>query len=191
MILMRTQKIAKNIKDIWSLKYHVLIPIIVDVVGIYVCWKYKIYLWNSKYYGELLTAVITFLSIVISVFGILIPTVFNSKSKLVAYFINNIDTKYFVSSVKNVIISGISEVIVICILYAYDVIPLKIYVLFCVISVFLLIYFVCGSYKYISLMLRLALEEKEPVKGKKYKNQLSDDKRQKINDMLRNENKDT
>lgn len=51
-------------------------------------------------------------------------------------------------------------------------------------------YFLCGSYKYISLMLRLALEEKEPVKGKKYKNQLSDDKRQKINDMLRNENKD-
>lgn len=69
---MRTQKIAKSIKDIWSLKYHVIIPIIVDVVGIYVCRKYKIYLWNSKYYGELLTAVITFLSIVISVFGILV-----------------------------------------------------------------------------------------------------------------------
>ena len=31
MILMRTQKIAKSIKDIWSLKYHVIIPIIVDV----------------------------------------------------------------------------------------------------------------------------------------------------------------
>lgn len=59
-------------------------------------------------------------------------------------------------------------------------------VFLCILS----IYFVCGSYKYISLMLRLALEEKEPVKGKKYKNQLSDDKRQKINDMLRNENKD-
>lgn len=186
---MRTQTVAKAIKDVWILKYHVIIPIITTIVGIFLCWKYKIYLWNSEYYGEMLTAVITFLSIVISVFGVLIPTVFSSKSELVEYFIDNIDTSYFVSSIKNVIISGISEVIAICMLYAYDVIPRNIYVSICIVSLFLLVYFLCGSYKYICIMLRLVLEEKKSVEGKKYKKQVSDDERQKINEMLKNRNR--
>lgn len=185
---MRAQTVANNIKDIWILKYHIIIPIIVTGVGTFVCWKYKIYFWDSEYYGDMLTAIITFLSIVISVFGVLIPTVFSSKSKWIKFFIENIDIPYFVSSVKNVIISGISEVIIVCILYAYDVLPSNIYEIICVVSLFLLIYFLCGSYKYISLMLRLILEEKEPVKGKKYKKQVSDDERHKINDMLKNGN---
>lgn len=185
---MRVQVVAKNIKDAWILKYHVIIPIIVAGVGIFACWKYKIYLWDSKYYGDMLTAVITFLSIVISVFGVLIPTVFSSKSKLVVYFINNIDRRYFISSIKNVIISGISEVIIICMLYAYDVIPSNVYTIICSVSLFLLMYFLCGSYKYISLMLRLVLEENEPIRGKKYKKQVSDDERREINNILKNGN---
>lgn len=182
-------RILKKVVDNWILKYHIIIPILITLAGTWWCWNYKIYLWNSQYYGDMLTAVITFLSIVISVFGILIPTVFTNKNKLTTYFVKNIDRFYFVKSVKNVMVSGISDVILVCILYSYDVIPKKVYALICIASLFLLIYFLCGSYKYLSLMLRLVLEDGEIYDGKRYNKQISDTKRKEINEMLRNNQK--
>lgn len=182
----RKKRIVKKCVEIWTLNYQIIIPVFITGICGYVCWKYNIHFWESKYYGDMLTAVITFLSIVISVFGILIPTVFSNKNKMVSYFIKNIDSSYFIKSIKYAMISGISEIVLICVLYTYDILPIKCYILVCIISLFGLIYFLCGAYKYISLLLRLVLEEKEPYEGKKFSSQVSEGERKAINEMLRN-----
>lgn len=177
----------KTIISIWVLYYQIIIPILVTILMVYLCWKHKIYLWNAKYYIDMLTALITFLSIIISVFGILIPTVFTSKSDggLIQYFLDSADMKYFVKSIKRVIAGGIVDVLFVCILYAQDIIPRHIYVGIAILCFYVLVYFLCGSYKYISVMLRLTLETREPYEGKKYMNKMTDEKKRNINEMLR------
>lgn len=176
---------GKTISKVWQLYYHVIIPICMTVVGTLICWKQKIYLWDSCNYSDMLTAVITFLSIVISVFGILIPTVFTSKTKLVDFFIKNVDMPYFVKDIKRVMVSGISNIILVCSLYLYDTIPKKFYFVLCVLCLFLFTYFLCGSYKYLSLLLRLMLEKKEPYKGKEYIKPANENRQKEVAEMLR------
>lgn len=183
---MKSTKIFKVLIQIWILYYHIFIPILVTISGVFICRKYKIYLWNAEYYNDMLTAIITFLSIILSVFGILIPTVFVNKKEngLVKFFMDNADIKYFVNSVKRIMLGGIFDVFFVCILYSYDVIPRQVYIVIMIICLGILLYFLCGSYKYLSLLLRLVLEDGKPYTGKTYNNEISQEKRNEINEML-------
>lgn len=180
------KSIKKKMINIWIMYYQIIIPIFITVSAIYLCRKYKIYLWKAENYTDMLTAVITFLSIIISVFGILIPTVFTNKKEnyLLEYFINNIDVKYFMQSIKRVMASGIISIFLVCALYPFDVIPMCVYTKILAISFWVLIYFLCGSYKYLSIMLRLIIEEGERYQGKTYTKQLNEKNRSDINSML-------
>lgn len=183
------KRIGKKISEYWELYYHIFIPIFMTVLGTLVCWKKKVYLWNSNKYFDMLGAVITFLSIVISIFGILIPTVFTNKTKLVNFFVKNADTAYLVKDIKRVMVSGISNIIMICLLYLQDIFSQKFYGMICILGLFLFLYFLCGSYKYLSLLLRLVIETKEPHNGKKYEKPVDVEKQKAVAEMLKKQRK--
>ena len=183
------KRIGKKISEYWELYYHIFIPICMTMLGTIVCWNKKIYLWSSNNYSDMLGAVITFLSIVISIFGILIPTVFTNKTKLVDFFVKNADTTYLVKDIKRVMASGISNILLVCLLYLQDIFPQKFYCMICVSCLFLFLYFLCGSYKYLSLLLRLVIETKEPHNGKKYEKSVDAEKQKAVAEMLKKQKK--
>lgn len=177
----------KNGIQILRFYYHIYIPLLITFFIVYICKKYKIYIWKATNYSDMLTAVITFLSIIISVYGILIPTVFMNKedNNLISFFVKNADIKYFVQNIKRVMISGIVDILFICALYCHDVFPKAFYYAIAIASLYTLLFFLCGSYRYLSIMLRLIMENITPYKGKKYKNHVSTEQQNKINKMLR------
>ncbi len=75
--------------------------IIIFYSVIYYLTKTKIIDWNkftdSENIGQALESIITFISIVISFFGVLLPILISVKdtSKMVNWFMESIDKKYF------------------------------------------------------------------------------------------------
>lgn len=169
-------------------EWHFVASAILEVAVISFFCRFKIRFWEAQYYNDMLTAIITFISIIISIFGILIPTVFTSNSEMINYFKENADISYFVNSIKNIIVSGIGSVGFICSMYLYDKLPMKAFKIFCVLGLFCLLVFLLGSYRYLSIMLRLLVEEKKVTKEKKYKKQSSEQDIKELNDILRKQN---
>lgn len=185
------KKISK-IKEIWYSYYQCIIPLICTIGISVIAFKFKIYPWTGTAYVDMLTALITFQSIIISVFGVLIPALITSREEkgLVNFFYENADTDEFVKRVKKTIGSGVVDILLVCMLYAYDILPIKIYVIMGMICVFVLLYFLCSSYRYIGILLKLLMTNKKPYEGKRYNKQLSKDNMEKLNRMLEKDNKE-
>ena len=94
------------------------------------------------------------------------------------------DVEEFVKRVKRTIISGVSDIFLICLLYAYDVLPIKVYVAVGVLCLYVLLYFLCGSYRYVSIMLKLLILKKNEYKTKDFKRKLTDQERECLNKKL-------
>lgn len=179
--------VAKCVSKIFE-NWHFVLSIILEIVIIIFVNYYKVYFWKAEYYNDMLTAIITFISIVISIFGILIPSVFTSNNKMINYFKENADISYFVKSIKNIVVSGFGSIGCICLMYLYDTIPMNAFKGFCILSIFFLFVFVFGSYRYLSIMLRLLIENKKEYQGKTYKKQSSEKDREELNNMLKKQN---
>lgn len=187
---MKINKKDLRIIAIWYLNYQWVMPIILTSVITWIAYKFKIYPWTGKSYPDMLTALITFQSIIISVFGILIPAIITSKDEqeLTKYFFENADMEDFVKRIKKTIISGILDILLVCVLYAYDVLPIKAYAAVGIICLFILLYFLCGSYRCVSIMLKLLIVKKKQYTGKNFKKQISSEERKELNKRLENKN---
>ena len=167
-------KIATKCKEKILEKWQYPLAIIIDAFIVGFFYKFKIRFWEAEYYNYMLSALITFVSIIISIFGIMIPTVFTGKSDLIEYFKKNADISYFTKSIKNILVSGFGGIGCICFMFLQDKVQM--------------IVFIFGSYKYLGIMLKLLVGDKKKDNRKEYKNQKSEDEIKELNKRLKEQN---
>ncbi len=158
----------KEKKYKWCELYSYVIPtILVILYGMYIIliFQGKInakLIQESKYFGDMLETLVTFMSIILSVFGFLIPLFLSEKGKseTVNYFIKYADMKLFAAKLKNIVANGLIEVFVTSILLLNDIISGILLNLVILIWLWGLFFFMCNSYRFISLMINMLLTEK-------------------------------
>ena len=143
---------------------------------------------NIRNFGSMLEALVTFMSIILSVFGFLIPSFLSSKgdSDALKYFTKYADMKLFAAKLKNIVAVGLIDIFMTCILLLTDIVPPAALNILLVIWLWLLFFFMCSSYRFISLMISLLLAEKKNFVQKAGNNVSEDIKRklhQSINDI--------
>lgn len=163
----------KGIVNLWRSCYSVVIPSVMCIVYmvIYLLTQNGVlefqYVTDSKNFTSMLESIITFVSIIIGVFGFLLPILIASKDKfaLVKYFIKSIDKTAFSFNLRMIIVGGFATVFISCMLFFFDIFSEWFKQSLIMMWIWLLFYFMLSSYRFISLLIRLFLEEKkEPVK---------------------------
>lgn len=172
------------IKKIWLNYYCYIIPSIATIIYFIslVLLHYEkvnfFLMQESCYFINALEVVVTFVSIILSVFGVLLPAFLGEKgkSKTMEYFFKYVDRREFSKCLKNVVANGLMVVFITCILFLKDIF----YQWFCnlviLIWVWLLISFMCSSYRYISIIISLLIVEKEEFELKTA-NEVSDEEK--------------
>lgn len=168
--------------DIWRSVYAYVIPTTICVIYIivYMLTTKNIlnyaYITESKYFTLMLESIITFVSIILGVFGFLLPILISSKDKfaMIKYFIDSIDKKAFSFNLKMIIVSGFATVFFTCMLFFFDIYDEWFLTGMICTWIWLLFHFMSNAYRFISLLIRLFLEEKEKPE-KKVKNMMDED----------------
>lgn len=179
-------------KYVWSQIYSYAIPFILAIA-------YVIYLFtrfylkpdlpliqNSDHFEGMLESLIVFMSIILSVFGFLIPSFLSSKgeSKAIKYFLKYADMKIFTAKLKNIVAVGLIDTFFTCILFLKDIFSdLIINVIVCV-WLWLLFFFMCNSYRFINLMINLLLAEKEEF-VQKAANEVTTEEKENLDNTIR------
>ncbi len=185
------------IKDYWNASYSLIISSVLAVCVLILQFKFDFKLWLIEDYSDMLTAVITFLSIVISVFGILIPAVLSTKDEndsLANYFFEVADNKSFAKNIRRIFSSGIATILLVCILYLKNVAGKTFYKCLLSFAVFFLVYFCCNAYRFIGILIDLLIrrrkkDSKTTTSAKKvYKNKMTEEKREDIIDKINRRN---
>ena len=164
---------VKNKKDnkgleAWRNIYCTVIPLIMTAGYLFAFFKYGFCIWNSENFGNTLTSIITFVSIIISFFGVLLTILISAreKSELIDYFLNTADKNAFIRSIRELIICGLSTVIIAALLFGYDILQQNIIVFLVLLGIFCLIRFSALTYRFTNILLMLFVGEKKKV-GKK------------------------
>ena len=93
---MEVRKLKEKAVDYWHFCYCEVISIIATVVIISVERKCKIQFWNAQNFADMLTALITFLSIVLGIYSFLIPSFVSAKEEeKIKNFLANADMYLF------------------------------------------------------------------------------------------------
>lgn len=95
----------------------------------------------------------------------------------------NADLEYFAKQLKNIVAVGLIEVFITCYLLLYDIIPEYILNMSIIIWVWILLYFLCCSYRYIGIMIKLMVGDKRELK-KIMINEIDDTKLKALNKKL-------
>lgn len=185
----------EKITDAWRGCYAVVIPsgISIAYLIVYILTQKDVfefrYITDSENFTTMLESIIAFISIIISVFGFLLPILITSKNELslTRYFIDSVDKKCFSLSLRMVIISGFLAVFMSCILFFFDIFSEWFKQTVIVIWIWLLFYFMFSSYRFISLLMRLFIEEKSGLE-KKVKDSMNDEDEQSLKAKIRNSN---
>lgn len=191
------RKLFKTIYDFWCIWYSKIISITFAAILLFLQYKYDLKIWDATNYADMLTAIITFLSIVIGIFGILIPMIVsakNEKNSMAEYFFEKADIKYFTKCMKSIFSSGMLSLICVCILYLEDIVEevfLKWFLSFTVCS---FVYFCCNAYRFIGIMINLLIrrrknENSSEGTSKTYKKPKTEDEIKKINNQIRQNKK--
>lgn len=159
----------KNIKYIWCEFYSYIIPtMLILLYGIYVIMISKgiiqaKLIYESTNFDKMLEALITFMSIILSVFGFLIPSFLSGKgeSDAINYFLKYADMKLFAAKLKNVVAFGLIDIFLTSIFLLVDVIPEFVLKVMTFIWLWGIFFFMCSSYRFISLMINLLLVQKK------------------------------
>ena len=173
---MKKEIIAKkeNIVHIWDQNYSTLVPCfsIIFLAMINYIHQFNIIdICKNSSFDDMLTAIITSMSIVISIFGFLLPSLISAKEeKMVKYFLENADMRFFVKKIKGVIKSGIIGILLSIILYLYNDLLSQVLKVLLYIWIGVGLNFVCNSYRFISIIISL--------------NTMSNDKVQELNSKL-------
>ncbi len=144
-----------SVIEIWRKVYCLLIPLIITALYVTIYLKYDFKIYNSVNFTEALTALITFVSIIISFFGVLLTMLISIKetSELVRFFLMSIEKKDFVSAIKRLVMWGLFTVIMAITLFMIDILPEKIIVPITVITVYSLIRFTALTYRFTNVLL--------------------------------------
>lgn len=187
--LKNIEEVRTKIMEGWQKAYSIIIPIIFIAIILILEAARKfslIRICDDDRFTDMLTALITCMSIIISIFGFLIPSLISAKNDaMVKYFIENADMKVFVKKLKNIIILGLVGIFLTILLYLYK----SFYEIF--VHVLMLIWigivtsFACNAYRFISLIIELLLTEKHKIDSQKRSiNALPENRVEKLNDKL-------
>lgn len=156
---------------IWKCIYSYVIPSL--CVVLYIIYLLCIYHFKKEFrlpqesenFAEMLKTLVTFMSIILSVFGFLIPSFLSGKSdsSMIKYFLKNVDQKVFAVKLKNVVSSGLIDIFVTCLLLLNDIFATWVVNFLIAIWLWLLFYFLCSSYRFIGLIINLILIEKNKI----------------------------
>lgn len=166
--------------------YCMVLPII--AVGVYiVCYRvWKVKIWESENFPATLEAMVTFVSIIISFFGVLLTILISAKEKseLINYFLDSADKKAFSSSIKKLILHGLLTVIVAAILFMYDIMRERRIVICVCIGIFTLVRFTALTYRFTNILLMLFLKDRK-VYAKRENERLPEADAEKLDERLR------
>ena len=180
----KESKIYKIILNKWRGLYCIILPI-ASVVVYFACYKkFDIKVWNSENFSDTLTSMVTFVSIIISFFGVLLPLLISAKekSKLVSHFLDSVDKEFFVSSIKKLIMYGLFTVIITAVLFMNDIMAEKVVLFFFCVEIFSLIKFLTLTYRFANILISLLVKD---MAEKKEGAKLPEDKKREMDERIR------
>lgn len=182
----------EKMKYKWKEIYSYVIPTVSTIFYI-VClilrYKFNVdvkILQESVKFEEMLKTVVTFMSIILSVFGFLIPSFLSGKgsNSLIKYFLKNADIKLFTVKLKSVVSFGLIDIFITCVLLIGDIMPESLVNIIVVVWIWILFFFMCSSYRFIGLIINLILCEKEDI-VQKMSNKIPEDEEERIKSKIR------
>lgn len=184
---MKKNKYYIFVLEIWRRIYCFVIPATVTILYAMGCLKGGFRIYGSEGFTEALTALITFVSIIISFFGVLLTMLISIKetSELVRYFLKTIEKKDFVSSIKRLVMWGLFTVIMAVILFMKDILSEKIIITITIIAIYSLMRFTTLTYRFTNILLSLFINEKKDLKKEEDK-KISDTNKKKLDKALEN-----
>nr|DAH88958.1 MAG TPA: hypothetical protein [Caudoviricetes sp.] len=159
----RKNEVFKKTLNSWRRIYCIVLPIF-SVVAYFICYKiWEIKIWESKNFPDTLTSMVTFVSIIISFFGVLLTILISAKEKseLINYFLDTADKEVFASSIKRLILHGLLTVIISAILFMYDIMSECEIVIYVCIGIFTLVRFTTLTYRFTNILLMLFLKDRK------------------------------
>lgn len=168
--------------------YSVSIPLLL-IVGLLIAdSKQKIdimLICKNGLFSDMLTALITSMSIIISIFGFLIPSLISAKNDtMVKYFIENADMSVFVGKIKNVVLSGLTGILLSVLLYLNEDLGNRFLKILILVWIGVIFNFAINSYRFISIIISLLLTEKEDCDVKACANEVTEERKNEINSKI-------
>lgn len=184
----RREKIKYKWKEIYS---YILPTVIITFYGLYMILISKgaidgKFIQDSKNFDKMLEALITFMSIILSVFGFLIPSFLSGKgdTKAINYFLKYADMTLFAAKLKNIVAIGLIDIFITSLLLLTDIISNLAMNVAVLVWLWLLFNFMCNSYRFISIMINLLLVEKEDY-VQKAANEVSEEIKEEVHKKIR------
>ena len=184
---MKTNKYYIIVLEVWRKIYCFVIPAAITILYARGCFKYGLKVYESKGFTDALTALITFVSIIISFFGVLLTMLISIKetSELVRFFLKSIEKKDFVASIKRLIMWGLFTVILAIVLFTKDILTEKITIVISIIIIYSLLRFTTLTYRFTNILLSLFISDKKDLKKEEDK-KLSDINKKELDKSLEN-----
>ncbi len=182
----------ETIKYKWKEIYSYVIPslsVVIYIGCLILRYKYgkeiKI-IQESTRFEEMLKTVVTFMSIILSVFGFLIPSFLSGKgnNSLIKYFLKNADIKLFTVKLKSIVSFGLIDIFITCVLLIRDIMPEVLVNIIILVWLWILFFFMCSSYRFIGLIINLILCEKEDI-VQKMGDKISEDEEKRLKSKIR------
>ena len=176
--------------EIWRKSYCYIIPVVGIVLYGIMCWKFEFKVHESEYFSDTLSAVITFVSIIISFFGVLLTILVSVKeqSEVINYFLDSIDRDDFVSSIKRLIVFGLLTVVFAAVLFLNDIIANIIVIGLSLVTVYTLLRFTTLTYRFTNILLMLFIKDKKEYTKRACK-EAPDKVKQEVKELLRDNDK--
>lgn len=178
-----------NVRKQWDKWYAVIIPTICTILYVVYCFcaEKKIIqgkmIQNSKNFEDMLNAFITFMSITLSMWGILIPLFVGAieRSYAVKFFIKKADMDLFIKKLKSVFGVGMITIFVTCMIFLKDIYAVRIENVLISIWIWLLLNFICNSYRFIGIIISLLVAKKKTIQNE---NPITEEREKEINNNL-------
>lgn len=154
----------KRLRTIWMKSYVYLVPIITCVIYIlYVLVgvhgdKSLPWLGKSLGFGDMCKVIVEFSSIVLGIYGFLVPAVIGKKDKFNKTFWENIDIRKFSKDIQRLLTSGIITILLSMILLISDIMSQLICEIIVGALFWMLIFFCCNSIRFINVFISLIIE---------------------------------
>lgn len=167
--------------DGWRNVYCYVISVVITAIYVFAYFKWEIKIWESINFADTLSSITTFVSIIISFFGVLLTLLISAKEKsvMIQDFLKSADKEAFTSAIKKLIMCGILTVLIAACLFMEDIISEKITVVLTGVGVYFLIMFTTLTYRFTNILLMLFIKDHEDF-NKIEGNKLEYDKEQEL-----------
>lgn len=186
---MNKEKIRKNLLESYSflIPTAILIAYVMYIV-LGVCGKSELkWVGDSTGFKDMCTLITQFSSIVLGVYGFFIPVIIGKRDSFTDYFWRHINRNRFAKDVHHIILSGIASILLSVILTISDVVSKNIVIVLVGLLVWILIFYVCSTYRFLGIFIQLVVGDgllKKSDESIQMKDSISDEKKEELNSKL-------